>query len=218
MTGRYASLPISRFPPSPVPRHCEASAHTGCGNPLPPSKLSAFVPRKPRGISRGPQPPGRWGRIPKGTAFGIGSLWRVFAYFLHVEKVGRRRRRDRIASRRDKRRIRRDLVDCPLRRGVTSQSAASRRLPAPLKGSLHLPPLARNGDRRRRWRGLSAAAGRDLDGSISRSGATPFLLAEKTNYEMSRQKMRIGWKLKNGTPNQSVQLGALNSGTMIYTG
>ena len=49
------------------------------------------------------------------------------------------------------------------------------------------------------------------------AGATPFLCAE-TNYEMSRQKMRIGWKLKNDTPNLSVQLGALNSGTIIYTG
>ena len=27
----------------------------------------------------------------------------------------------------------------------------------------------------------------------------------KTNYEMSRQKMRIGWILKNDTPNLSVQ-------------
>ena len=66
----------------------------------------SIVPRKPRGISRGPQPPGRWGRIPKGTAFGIGSLWRVFAYFLHVEKAGRRRRRDWLQPCRGKRRIR----------------------------------------------------------------------------------------------------------------
>ena len=50
-----------------------------------PSKLPSLVLRKPGGISRGPQPPGRWGRIPKGTAFGIGSLWRVFAYFLHAQ-------------------------------------------------------------------------------------------------------------------------------------
>ena len=59
---------------------------------------------------------------------------------------------------------------------------------------------------------------REQDEGFSRCGATPFLLAEKTNYEMSRQKMRIGWKLKNDTPNLSVQLGALNSETMIYTG
>ena len=55
------------------------------------------------------------------------------------------------------------------------------------------------------------------DEDFAPAGATPFLCAE-TNYEMSRQKMRIGWKLKNDTPNLSVQLGALNSGTIIYTG
>ena len=40
---------------------------------------SPVPPRKLRGISRGPQPPGRWGGIPKGTAFGIGSLWRFLS-------------------------------------------------------------------------------------------------------------------------------------------
>ena len=95
----WQSAPASKLPslvfclPSPV----IAKPRRGCGNPYPPSKppslvprpsssvfrLPSSVPRKLRGISRGPQPPGRWGRIPKGTAFGIGSLWRVFAYFLH---------------------------------------------------------------------------------------------------------------------------------------
>ena len=62
-------------------RHWEAGAYTGFGNPhlRPSSRLPSFVfrpssfvsrssslvPRKPRGISRGPQPSGRWGRIPR---------------------------------------------------------------------------------------------------------------------------------------------------------
>ena len=46
-----------------------------------------------------------------------GSLWRVFAYFLHGEKVGCRRRRDDGAKSRRKRRIRRRLEVSPLRRG-----------------------------------------------------------------------------------------------------
>ena len=108
-------------PSSPV----IANPHSGCGNPFLPSKLPSLVLRNPRGISRGPQPPGRWGRIPKGTAFGIGSLWRVFAYFLHVEKVGRRRRRDRGTNRSDERRIRREVEDCPLRRGREQDESIS---------------------------------------------------------------------------------------------
>ncbi len=53
---------------------------------------SSIVPRKPRGISRGPQPPGRWGRIPKGTAFGIGSLWRfLFPVSFPLKETGSRR-------------------------------------------------------------------------------------------------------------------------------
>ncbi len=87
---------------------------------------SSLVPREPRGISRGPQPPGRWGRIPKGTAFGIGSLWRVFAYFLHVEKVGRRRRRVWGTNCRGERRIHSSPEYCPLRRDVSLDESFSR--------------------------------------------------------------------------------------------
>ena len=99
-------------PSSPVLRHCEANARIGCGNPLPrpnsrpssfvsrpPSlrspegavairiprpnpRLSSPVPRKPRGISRGPQPPGRWGRIPRpySPEYGaapFGRCWKI---------------------------------------------------------------------------------------------------------------------------------------------
>ena len=88
-----ASRQLSRCG-SVTPR-CRFATPGEADHPFLPSKLPSLVLRNPQGISRGPQPPGRWGRIPKGTAFGIGSLWRVFAYFLHVEKVGRRRRRDR---------------------------------------------------------------------------------------------------------------------------
>ena len=56
------------------------------------SRPSSLVPRKLRGISRGPQPPGRWGRIPKGTAFGIGSLWRFLSPISFTPKeMGSRR-------------------------------------------------------------------------------------------------------------------------------
>ena len=75
-----------------------------------------------------------------------------------------------------------------------------------------------SGESAETWRIARRGGDGILNGGFSRCGATQFLLAEKTNYEMSRQKMRIGWKLKNDTPNLSVQLGALNSGTMIYTG
>ena len=82
------------------------------------SRLSSLVPRKLLGISRGPQPPGRWGRIPKGTAFGIGSLWRFLSPIsLAAKKSARRRRRDDGAKSRRKRRIRRRLEVSPLRRG-----------------------------------------------------------------------------------------------------
>ena len=39
----------------------------GCGNPQlrPSPRLSSLVHRKPQGIQWGPQPPGRWGRIPR---------------------------------------------------------------------------------------------------------------------------------------------------------
>ena len=65
----------------------------------------------------GAEPPWSSGKESRGNRLEIGSLWRVFAYFLHVEKVGRRRRRDDGAKSRRKRRIRRRLEVSPLRRG-----------------------------------------------------------------------------------------------------
>ena len=104
-------------------RHFHGTRRAYLLSPSRRSGPSSLVHCKPRGISRGPQPPGRWGRIPKGTAFGIGSLWRFLSPIsLAAKKSARRRRRDKRANRRDKRRIRRDVVDCPLRRGMTSQA------------------------------------------------------------------------------------------------
>ena len=54
-----------------------------------------------------------------------GSLWRVFAYFLHGEKVGRRRRRGERTNRRGKRRIRRGPENCPLWRGREQDESVS---------------------------------------------------------------------------------------------
>ena len=84
----------------------------------------------------------------------------------------------------------------PAAAGVTSQSAALRRLPAPLKGSrfaslsgtaegggedgpfLLASPLG-EGDREAVERSIRCGGDGGLDGSVSRCGATPFLLAEK---------------------------------------
>jgi len=122
-TGSGPSRSYKPSPPpfsSPVPRPSSLrtrAAGVAIRSSRPNSRLSSFV--NPRGISRGPQPPGRWGRIPKGTAFGIGSLWRIsFAsFFGRAKKEARRRRRDRETKRRDKRRIRRSPEDCSLWRG-----------------------------------------------------------------------------------------------------
>ncbi len=86
---------------------------------------SSIVPRKPPpGIQRGGAPWSSW-KEARGNRLEIGSLWRVFAYFLHVEKVGRRRRRDRKTNRRGERRMRRGPMDCPLRRGRGQDGSVS---------------------------------------------------------------------------------------------
>ncbi len=89
-----------------------------------------FYPRPSSPVN---PPPGiQWGGAPwssgkesRGNRLEIGSLWRVFAYFLHVEKVGRRRRRDRKTNRRGERRMRRGPMDCPLRRGRGQDGSVS---------------------------------------------------------------------------------------------
>ena len=58
------------------------------GKPLSP------VSRPKVGNPMGAEPPWSSGKESRGNRLEIGSLWRVFTYFLHVEKVGRRRRRD----------------------------------------------------------------------------------------------------------------------------
>ena len=99
-------------------RYCEHRILYSFCLPSPVLRLSS--PANPWGISRGPQPPGRWGRIPKGTAFGIGSLWRIsFAsFFGRAKKEARRRRRDMAANGRGKRRIRRKPGGSPTAAGT----------------------------------------------------------------------------------------------------
>ena len=74
-------------------RHCAAPKGLWQSvSPVQALRPASPVPRKLRGSSRGPQPPGRWGRIPKGTAFGIGSLWRfLFPVSFPLKETGSRR-------------------------------------------------------------------------------------------------------------------------------
>ena len=90
-----------------------------CAHRLWQSVSPSFPPvlRPKVGNPKGAEPPWSSGKESRGNRLEIGSLWRVFAYFLHVEKVGRRRRRDDGAKSRRKRRIRRRLEVSPLRRG-----------------------------------------------------------------------------------------------------
>ncbi len=70
------------------------------------------------GISRGPQPPGRWGGFPKGTAFGIGSLWRFLSPIsFPLKEMGSRRS---VKSPRPNSRL-----SSPLRRAIVRVSADS---------------------------------------------------------------------------------------------
>ncbi len=93
--GRQSTAGERSFSSSIVPRPSSLRSPEGAVAiriPRPNPRLSSPVPRKPRGISRGPQPPGRWGRIPKGTAFGIGSLWRfLFPVSFPLKETGSRR-------------------------------------------------------------------------------------------------------------------------------
>ena len=136
---RPSSL-VLRKPPSPVPR-------PKVGNPM------------------GAEPPWSSGKESRGNRLEIGSLWRVFAYFLHVEKVGRRRRRDMAANSRDKRRIRRKAGGSSAAAGITSQSSGFRETPD--AGS----PF---------WGACFARCGGDGNRTREfRLRATPFLSAEK---------------------------------------
>ncbi len=92
----------------PMTSRRKASAQSSAS----PSFISSS-PVSPRGIQWGLRPPWSSGKESRGNRLEIGSLWRVFAYFLHVEKVGRRRRRDKGTKRRGEMRIRNTPGESP---------------------------------------------------------------------------------------------------------
>ena len=117
---------------------------------------SSIVPRKPLGDPMGPRPPWSSGKESRGNRLEIGSLWRVFAYFLHVEKVGRRRRRDMAMNSRDKRRIRRNAGGLTAAAGTGTGRG---------RFALRRDPISQRGEMgERRARGISS----------ERTSLTPF--------------------------------------------